>query len=113
MTPQEPVTRTDPNVPFACEAGVQEKCVTMVPPGPPGSSKFSSLHLGLALLVCSGQPIHAQLADGTGKETTQPMNAAFPVSRQFGPIDIREYRQIYQDVGQGWVPNGEIGRAHV
>lgn len=106
MTPEEPVTRTDPNVPFAREAGVQEKCVTMVPPGLSGSSKFSSIRLGLALLVCSVQPIHAQVPNGSGKETIQPMDAAFPVSRQFGPIDIREYRETYPDVAQGWVPIG-------
>lgn len=35
-----------------------------------------------------------------------PLDASFPVRTEFGPTDIREYRETYQDVGQGWMPNG-------
>lgn len=33
------------------------------------------------------------------------MNASFPVKLEFGQIDIREYRETYADVHQGWMPN--------
>lgn len=32
-------------------------------------------------------------------------DASFPVLRDFKQIDIREYRETYPEVGQGWMPN--------
>jgi len=40
------------------------------------------------------------------KEGLPPLDASFPVLREFGQIDIREYRETYPNVGQGWLPNG-------
>jgi hypothetical protein len=34
------------------------------------------------------------------------LDESFPVRRGFAKIDIREYRETYPDVGQGWMPNG-------
>ena len=41
----------------------------------------------------------------TPVEVLAPLEASFPVRTGFGPIDIREYRSTYPDVGQGWMPN--------
>jgi len=38
--------------------------------------------------------------------TLPPLETEFPVKTEFDPIDIREYRETYGDVGQGWMPNG-------
>ena len=41
-----------------------------------------------------------------GENALPPMDATFPVIREFGRIDIREYRETYPEVDQGWMPNG-------
>jgi hypothetical protein len=39
-------------------------------------------------------------------DTIPPLDSTFPVKTDFSPIDIREYRETYPEVAQGWVPNG-------
>jgi len=38
-------------------------------------------------------------------EGLPPLEASFPVLHEFGQIDIREYRETYPEVGQGWTPS--------
>lgn len=46
------------------------------------------------------------VSHGIRKEELQAIAASFPVMREFKQIDIREYRETYPEVGQGWMPNG-------
>ena len=38
------------------------------------------------------------------KNELKPLEKSFPVIREFSPIDIREYRETYEDVHMGWMP---------
>lgn len=53
-------------------------------------------------------PAPAQTSPAKPVSTVQlpPLDTGFPVLREFGQIDIREYRETYPEVGQGWMPNG-------
>ncbi|MFM7181957.1 MAG: DUF6288 domain-containing protein [Verrucomicrobiales bacterium] len=52
------------------------------------------------------QPATSPNVPQSPAEQLAPLETSFAVRQGFKPIDIREYRATYPDVGQGWMPNG-------
>ncbi len=64
------------------------------------------LSFATGMVLLAGAAIPQIAAAGNQVDGPLPLDAGFPVMRDFERIDIREYRETYPEVGQGWMPNG-------
>lgn len=55
--------------------------------------------------MAAPSPVAAEtVSNKIQKNELAALEKSFPVIREFSPIDIREYREIYEDVHMGWMP---------